>query len=400
MSIQFRCPSCTKRLRVSVDSAGKKARCPRCGEVCRVPQESENEFATVRTGNKDDVPDRVAERFFVDSIAGRTFGPVELNELANWADQGRISANCLIRSEFTSEAKPAFAYFPHLGKPDHPTATRPPTAHPAASVPQVGPAPASFANPYEIVSEGTRKSRIKVVKPDPSRIFGHTTDVFKTHLGSAVGAVFPVMIASFLGGLCRRIPLYFARQGILLDPPVQLLFTIGEFITIFAGLYFFVGQTQVLVKMSTGKPFKLYHVVLGMGRFGHLLAFWFMTFGILSLVLLLFSYFVEDLMFLAAVILTFLSLSAAVSFFFWSGFLMVADGRAGPLEALQLAPSVTFKNLLNVIILFAATFGIMLAGLIACGIGLFFSAGYVAVLWTVAYLMMTGKIEFRKHKDM
>jgi hypothetical protein len=38
MSIELNCSGCGKRLRVPDDSAGKQARCPACGEICRVPQ--------------------------------------------------------------------------------------------------------------------------------------------------------------------------------------------------------------------------------------------------------------------------------------------------------------------------------------------------------------------------
>src|SRR5262249_55207946 len=37
MSIFFSCNSCDNKLRVSDDKAGKKAKCPRCGEVVTIP---------------------------------------------------------------------------------------------------------------------------------------------------------------------------------------------------------------------------------------------------------------------------------------------------------------------------------------------------------------------------
>jgi hypothetical protein len=37
MSIEFRCPTCTKLLRVGDDAAGKQAKCPQCGTILLVP---------------------------------------------------------------------------------------------------------------------------------------------------------------------------------------------------------------------------------------------------------------------------------------------------------------------------------------------------------------------------
>jgi hypothetical protein len=37
MPIEFRCPACSKLLRTPDESAGKKAKCPDCGEICDVP---------------------------------------------------------------------------------------------------------------------------------------------------------------------------------------------------------------------------------------------------------------------------------------------------------------------------------------------------------------------------
>jgi hypothetical protein len=38
--IRFRCPKCDKRLSVAPHHAGKKAKCPGCGEAIRVPEEN------------------------------------------------------------------------------------------------------------------------------------------------------------------------------------------------------------------------------------------------------------------------------------------------------------------------------------------------------------------------
>jgi phage FluMu protein Com len=37
MAIEFRCTQCNKLLRTADQSAGKKAKCPECGQILRVP---------------------------------------------------------------------------------------------------------------------------------------------------------------------------------------------------------------------------------------------------------------------------------------------------------------------------------------------------------------------------
>jgi phage FluMu protein Com len=37
MAIEFRCTQCNKLLRTADESAGKKAKCPECGQILRVP---------------------------------------------------------------------------------------------------------------------------------------------------------------------------------------------------------------------------------------------------------------------------------------------------------------------------------------------------------------------------
>ena len=38
MALEFRCAGCSKLLRTPDESAGKKAKCPQCGEIVDVPQ--------------------------------------------------------------------------------------------------------------------------------------------------------------------------------------------------------------------------------------------------------------------------------------------------------------------------------------------------------------------------
>jgi phage FluMu protein Com len=49
MPVEFRCTGCSKLLRTPDESAGKKAKCPQCGEIVDVPLASQSETAPVVT---------------------------------------------------------------------------------------------------------------------------------------------------------------------------------------------------------------------------------------------------------------------------------------------------------------------------------------------------------------
>jgi predicted Zn finger-like uncharacterized protein len=43
MAISFTCPSCESDLRLKDELAGRKVKCPRCGDVIAIPADDEDE---------------------------------------------------------------------------------------------------------------------------------------------------------------------------------------------------------------------------------------------------------------------------------------------------------------------------------------------------------------------
>jgi DNA-directed RNA polymerase subunit M/transcription elongation factor TFIIS/uncharacterized membrane protein len=81
---------------------------------------------------------------------------------------------------------------------------------------------------------------------------------------------------------------------------------------------------------------------------------------------------------------------------FWPMTYVIADRNVGVLDALQQAKEATSGNYMAVFVLALASFGITLLGLLACGIGLLFSAPLTTLLLAVAYCGMTGQLAERR----
>jgi hypothetical protein len=82
------CDGCGKRLRVSAEHAGKKARCPHCQLVYTVPPQNRVSSA----GYELSIPaPPTGAAWQVKSPEGLVYGPVSKDELDGWRDSGRIS---------------------------------------------------------------------------------------------------------------------------------------------------------------------------------------------------------------------------------------------------------------------------------------------------------------------
>ena len=90
MSIETDCPGCSRRLRVSSDAAGGKARCPVCNTIYSVPGD---------TSRPEAGPKGFADSSWwrLRTPEGRSYGPVSKQELDGWVADGRVTADCLLQ---------------------------------------------------------------------------------------------------------------------------------------------------------------------------------------------------------------------------------------------------------------------------------------------------------------
>jgi uncharacterized membrane protein len=81
-----------------------------------------------------------------------------------------------------------------------------------------------------------------------------------------------------------------------------------------------------------------------------------------------------------------------LAFMFWPTYFVIVDGKAGLLESFGVASKIAANNYLTIFLVWLTSAGLMLLGVVTCGIGLLFVVPLVSVLLPTAYLMMSGQI--------
>ena len=80
-----------------------------------------------------------------------------------------------------------------------------------------------------------------------------------------------------------------------------------------------------------------------------------------------------------------------VSLMFSQYAFLIVDRNAEIIESLTLSKEITTGNKLTMLVLGILAVLIMFAGLFVCCVGMLVSAAYIMVLWSVAYLAMSGQ---------
>ena len=76
---------------------------------------------------------------------------------------------------------------------------------------------------------------------------------------------------------------------------------------------------------------------------------------------------------------------------YWTYMYFIIDRNCGIMESFQLASQHASGNRINTLLLWLISAGLMLLGLLACGIGILAAAPLILIMFTVAYMMMTGQ---------
>ncbi len=140
MAIESNCTGCGNKLAVGDEHAGKRARCPACGNVYTVGQPgsnaadsnspaggdqfaqsapadeglsgSGNAFALDETTHQGDSGNQSADQYWMKAVDGTEYGPVDRPTLNRWFQEGRIAANYTIRQGATGNWLAASAFQP------------------------------------------------------------------------------------------------------------------------------------------------------------------------------------------------------------------------------------------------------------------------------------------------
>ncbi|MFK7737334.1 MAG: hypothetical protein AB8B50_14970 [Pirellulaceae bacterium] len=176
MTIETRCSGCGKRLAVADEHAGRKARCPACGQIYTVPfvsptsdaeaasvgstvaQEVENLHpalaeTTAGTFSSAGPTDSGLEMFWMQTTSGAEYGPVDRAHLNRWFSEGRVGQGYQIRQGDNGPWQAADLYRPEGSEPTNDSnpfaaaalATQPTEANPYGQSP-VSPIPSSPAS--------------------------------------------------------------------------------------------------------------------------------------------------------------------------------------------------------------------------------------------------------------
>ena len=141
------------------------------------------------------------------------------------------------------------------------------------------------------------------------------------------------------------------------------------------GLFLSIGQTQITLKAARRQPVQFTDLFQGGPRFLPVLGA-----SILGGLALFAGFF---LCLVPGIILALL---------FWPFYWIVVDDKAPALESFSVARTITRDNLATTFVLWLASVGFMILGLLAVCVGVFFAYALVTMLWTTAYLMMSGQI--------
>ena len=97
MPIEIKCTGCGRLLRVADEHRGKQARCPMCNSIFPVTEPAN--VPTVSEPEDVQSSPTPALNWFMKTPEGQTYGPVSPSELDRWVSEGRVTADCQLRSE-------------------------------------------------------------------------------------------------------------------------------------------------------------------------------------------------------------------------------------------------------------------------------------------------------------
>jgi hypothetical protein len=361
-------------LRVDDANAGKRARCPQCSVVNRIPGEPV-ESTPIPTPTPTPTPTE-SQQFFIDSVSGQTYGPVTKPELDQWVQQGRVSANCQIRPTGQPNGQPAAIYYPALGVPNEgsPVAPTAPQKNPFAGQQTDKPSGFEETNPYaasstaEPIRNRAGSGSIQPVEADFGRILSRSYEIFMREMGLLLGVAVTCGLVSIATSY-----LDLATEDVN-DGGVILFATVVSLLLNLLQAFLLIGQTRIALKLVRGESATFNDLFSGGDKFLPIIGFY-----LLILIPLTIGF---VLLIIPGIFLM---------LYFWPAFTLIVDRKTGVFESFGLAGEIGGKNLLNSFLLGLSSIGIAIAGLLVCCVGVFFASAFLSVMWATAYLMMSGQ---------
>lgn len=145
MSIEFRCTTCGRLLRVSDEHAGQIARCPKCETDLTVPRQTQLSDLAPREAEPKTTPESAStvdsgRPWYIHLPSGQRDGPMTRAELDRRMAEGKLTRNCQVLQEGWDKWKWADEIFPALANAG--------LRLPAGSSPYVSPSGSASMNAY------------------------------------------------------------------------------------------------------------------------------------------------------------------------------------------------------------------------------------------------------------
>ena len=354
MPIEFLCPSCQQQLRVPDTAAGKNAKCPKCSTILTVPgsSASSSPLAPPPQAGFDFSAPKPSPAPASAPASGSFASPAPSNPFGDAPKEGN-----------------PFAF----NESRYPTATR-------STMPAPQPQFAGAANPYASPQGGYQVNRLappgqvghQIVEVGP--IVNHAIEIWKNNLGIALAmALLPMVIVLPLVGLMfAGMIATAAMEEPALTVVVMVLF---YFLMIISQTYLGIGQAQMSVKLARGQQVTIGELFGGGDRLLPILGFAIITTPIMIIAALPLY---VPLIFLLLV--------------FWPSYHLIIDHKCGVMDSFRLARQITEGNKLTTFVLVMIMYGFALLGELACFVGLFFAIPLISIMWSTAYLMMSGQL--------
>ncbi|MCA9016747.1 MAG: hypothetical protein KDA77_15550 [Planctomycetaceae bacterium] len=333
MTIEFSCSHCNKVLKTSDDKAGRRAKCPQCGEPITVPQ------SAAATNQEFDGFDE-----FDESV------PEEESFLAGGTvrEEDSFLAGGSIECPMCGAAVRAGAQKCQACGETLKVSSRSGRGHWEPRIISVG------------------------------DVFSRSWEVFKSNLGMCMAVPLLAMLIYFLGVVVVVIGM--AAIGAAMgaefikaaEVPLTLMMQFIFYLIIF---YLQLGVQLVFLQIAKGEKPEL-SVMFGAGPYLVRMFLCSVIFAIVTSIGYL-------LLIVPGVILALM---------FWPFSYLLIDRNLPGIKAFTEAPTITKGNLLNLFGVFLATIGIvLLGGIVTLGIGLIFLFPYSVMVQTVAYTEMTSQ---------
>jgi len=238
-------------------------------------------------------------------------------------------------------------------------------------------------NPYASPADYTVKAQpgsalvpgpIVPTQIDSGEVLGHAWAIYKDKMFWCIGATFIVGILNWLVGQIAN----YGSAAVGAAAGDEAIAVTCMVLGILAGqlfaLWLNVGMTLFLLKVGRGQELSMGDLFQG-GPY-------FLT-ALVATILFSLIYGLGLVLLIIPGIILALMLSQFLC--------LIVDRNVGIIESLQLSAQITQGNKLTLFVLWIVSVGLILAGVLACCVGVFFTAPLVSLLWIVAYLAMTGQ---------